>query len=164
MKGFVFTLDAIFSLVFAAFAIGALVYVSYSGYIPPSIETPQVSAISGTLLSANLQQLGQTSPIYGAGTSGTWPQYGADEGLSFGSAYGPAGPYLLYSYIASNTIIPAPVVSGGYVAFATSNMVYEINATTGAAARNYPITDPSAIVGTPLFYRNSIIYANSTGM
>lgn len=163
MKGFVFTLDAIFSLVFAAFAIGALVYVSYSGYIPPSIETPQVSAISGTLLSANLQQLGQTSPIYGAGTSGTWPQYGADEGLSFGSAYGPAGPYLLYSYIASNTIIPAPVVSGGYVAFATSNMVYEINATTGAAARNYPITDPSAIVGTPLFYRNSIIYANSTG-
>jgi hypothetical protein len=162
MKGFVFTLDAIFSLVFAAFAISALVYVSYSGYIPPSIQTPQVSAISRTLLSASLQQLGQMNPIYGAGSGGTWPQYGADSGLSFGGPFGPGGPYLLYSYTAAANIIPAPVASGGYVAFTTSNLLYELNATTGAASKNFPVSD-SNIVGGPLFYRNYLIYANSIG-
>ncbi|MDE1865400.1 MAG: hypothetical protein KGH94_02040 [Candidatus Micrarchaeota archaeon] len=160
MKGFVFTLDAIFSLVFAAFAIATLVYVSYSGYTPASIQTPQVSAISTALLSASVSQLGQSSPLYGAGSVGTWPQYGSDSGYSFGNAYGPVGPYLLYSYAASGNIIPAPVVGAGYVAFATSSKIYELNATNGASTVNYPISDPSVITAAPLFYKSYLLYAN----
>lgn len=163
MKGFVFTLDAIFSLVFAAAAISALVYVSYSGYIPPSVQSSEVSSISGTLLSTNLQTLGQTSPLYGAGSLGTWPQYGATEGYSFGGTSGPARPYLLYNYTASASIIPSIAVSGGYAAFGAGSNIYEINATTGTAAYNYPVTNPSSIAGAPVIYNNYLIYANTTG-
>ena len=163
MKGFVFTLDAIFSIVFAAAAISALVYVSYSSYAPPSIQSSQASSAGAALLAANLGGLGQGSPLYGAGSTGTWPQYGADEGFSFGSAYGPGGPYLLYAYQASANIIPAPVAAGGYVAFAAGNQLYEINATTGAPANNYPIQNSNAIVSSPVFYRNLLIFANSSG-
>ena len=115
------------------------------------------------LLSATLQGVGRANPLYGAGSTGTWPQYGSDEGFSFGSPYGPTGPYLLYSYTAPNSIIPAPVVSGGYVAFAAGNKLYELNASTGAAAKNYPVANNNPIAGAPVFYKNSLIYANSTG-
>ena len=163
MKGFVFTLDAIFSVVFAAAAISALVYVSYSGYIPPTIQSSEASSVGAALVSANLKGLGQLSPLYGAGTTGTWPQYGADEGFSFGSAYGPTGPYLLYTYQASTNIIPAPVASGGYVAFAAGSQLYEINATTGQAIKNYPMQSSSAMSASPVFYRSLLIYANTSG-
>jgi len=163
MKGFVFTLDAIFSLVFAAAAVAALVYVSYSGYIPPSVQSSEVASISGTLLSTNLQTIGQTNPLYGAGSLGTWSQYGADEGYSFASAYGPVGPYLLYTYNAPANIIPAPVVSGGYVAFIAGNQVFELNASTGVPATNYPVTNANTITAPPVFYGGYLIYANSTG-
>jgi hypothetical protein len=163
MKGFVFTLDAIFSLVFAAFAVAALIYVSYSGYIPPSVQSTQVSSAAGTLLSMTVGQLGPASPLYGAGSTATWPQYAGSEGFSSGSTYGPTAPYLLYSYAATSNLIPAVVVSGGYVAFAAGNQIYELNATTGISARNYPVTNPNTIASSPLFYRNYLVYANVTG-
>ncbi len=163
MKGFVFTLDAIFSLVFAAFAVAALIYVSYSGYIPPSVQSAQVSSVSGTLLSMTIGQLNPSSPLYGAGGTGTWPQYGGTEGYSFGSASGPAGPYLLFSYTAPASIVPAVVAGDGFVAFASANQIYELNATSGAPANNYPVNNPNTIASAPVFYRNYIIYANISG-
>lgn len=163
MKGFVFTLDAVFSLVFAAVAISALVYVSYSGYMPVTVQSSELSSIASTLTSTGLQALGQTSPLYGAGSQGSWPQYGADEGFSFGSAHGPTGPYLLYSYTAASNIIPAAVANGGYVAFAAGTQLYELNATTGAPAYNYPVTSGSNLAAPPVYYRNTLIYANIAG-
>ncbi len=163
MKGFVFTLDAVFSIIFAAAAISGLIYVSYSSYTPPSTLSSAAGSLGGALLSANLQGMGQGSPLYGMGSPGSWPQYGANEGFSFGGQYGPAGPYLIYSYQASANIIPAPVVGGGYVAFAAGNQVYEVSAATGALAANYPVRSSSAIAGAPVFYRNLLIYANASG-
>jgi hypothetical protein len=165
MKAFVFTLDAIFSLIFAATAISALVYVSYSGYSPPTVQSAEVSSLSSVLASSGLLGLSQTSPLYGAGTSGTWPQYGASEGFSFGAPYGPTGPYLLFSYATAPpaNIIPAVVVANGYVAFAAGSQLYEVNATTGLPMNNYPVGTGSSVVAAPVYYRNLLIYANSIG-
>jgi hypothetical protein len=163
MRGFVFTLDAVFSLVFAAFAVAALAYISYSSYNPPSIQAVQVSSVGQTLMSTSLQQLGQLSPLYSAGSAETWPQYGSDEGFGFGNPYGPTAPYLLYTYNVPANILPAPAASYGYLAFAAGNQLYELNATTGLLVGNYPLTNPNAISAGPAFYRNYLLYANSTG-
>lgn len=163
MKGFVFTLDAIFSVVFAATAITLLVYVSYSSYLPQTIQTSQVNSAAAALISATVGSIGPLSPAFGASSQVAWPQYGANPGFSFGGPYGPTGPYLLYSYQASSNIIPVPVVGSGYVAFATSSKIYELNATTGRPAPNYPITTSNAVAGSPLIYKNMLIYADLGG-
>jgi hypothetical protein len=168
LKGFVFTLDAIFSLIFATGAVALLVYVNYTTPGPLSAPASYASSVLQSLSrssistvangSLDLQELAGSAPV-----QYVWPQYGRDEGLSSGGPYGQAPPLLLYSFTAPTDIIPVPVVGSGVVAFAAGDLIYALNATTGAPISNYPAVSPTPIVSSPLIYSKSIIYANSIG-
>lgn len=171
VKGFVFTLDAIFSLIFAAGAISLLIYINYTSYSPSYAQVATASSALVALSNANINTLSNSTLVglalssAAAGQSSTWPQYGKDAGLSSGSAYGPVLPLLLYTYNAPTNIIPVPVVSGGIAAFAAGTKLYALNASTGVLQNNYPVTDPTsnAIVSSPLIYGRDLIYQDSSG-
>jgi hypothetical protein len=168
MKGFVFTLDAIFSLIFAAGAIALLAYVNYTGYTPSSAQALSAASLLKALSQATIGTFANTSPysseIHGiaAGQYQNWPQFGRDQALSSGAQYG-SPPLLLYSFTAPSNIIPVPVVGGGALAFASGNLIYVLNATTGALMPNYPATAVTPIVSSPLIYGKSVIFSNSIG-
>lgn len=163
-KGFIFTLDAVFALVVASVGISILLYASFTntaayGYpveqafnlLHNLIQAPQIS--NGTAYSSYLEYVQNTS-IY------TWPQFAHDGQLSSASGYGPKTPMLLYSFVASNAILPAVSVAEGDAAFSAGSNVYVLNAGTGKQV--FTFTSKSAIAKPPLIYEGSFYYANAT--
>ena len=169
LKGFVFTLDAIFlSLIFATGAAALLVYVNYTTYAPLSAQASYATSALQSLSQASIATVANgsfySSELVGsASVQYSWPQYGRDQGLSSGGPYGQVPPLLLYSFAANANIIPVPVVGSGVVAFAAGNLIYALNATTGVPIKNYPAANPTPIISSPLIYSKAIIYTNSIG-
>ena len=168
LKGFVFTTDAIFSLVVASAAVAILLYTYYlppSSYQGPATEAASIlQALSQTTLAQAAQSGTLAQYAYQGYTSGqyTWQQYGQNSSLSFSSGgYAPQVPYLLYSFAAGNTIYPSPVVGGGLVAFSTSSNLYGLSASTCSVVFNTVARGPYST--SPIIYNNYIYTANTAG-
>lgn len=170
MKGFIFTLDAVFSLVVAAVGVSILLYVDFTSATSYGAATAQASGI--------LQSMLQTSVSSGAAgsqylsylalssnaSSYTWPQFGRGASLGSSTGYSPQGPFLLYTWNAGlgNVILPSVAVNTGFVAVAAGTKVYLINATTGQLKSTAPSGNPSNVVDGPAIYKNTLIYANAS--
>ena len=120
MKAFVFTLDAIFSVVFASIAVSILIYIHYTSYSPAQFQVSQASAALSNLMESGATSMfnGSAYSRYLLAYSGTshyaWPQYGNNQALSSSTAYGPTKPLLLNSVRFSSNMIPDIALSGAH--------------------------------------------------
>jgi hypothetical protein len=169
MKGFIFTLDAIFALVVAAVGVSILLYVDFtspaaygsaayqaSSVLQSMLQTTIGSAAGGSLYLSYLTTSSNASAY-------TWPQFAHDGSLGSGTGYSLQAPFLLYTYSTPADISPSVAVSDGVAAIPAGSKIYLINASTGKFISSIPSGSPSSIVGTPAISGGEIIYANATG-
>ncbi|MGI0100228.1 MAG: LamG-like jellyroll fold domain-containing protein [Candidatus Micrarchaeaceae archaeon] len=170
MKGFIFTLDAVFALVVAAVGISILLYINFTSATSYSAPVAQAYATMQSMLHTTLQEASGVSPYAGylatsanyAG-SATWQQFGNGSGIGSSAPYSPQGAFLLYS---SNNLIGEAIqgvaVNSGYAAVAAGNSVYVLNPMTGAEyGRFYSSAATSNVVSPPAIYKGMLYYADS---
>ncbi len=168
MKGFIFTLDAVFALIIAAIGTSVLLYVDFTGAGSYSIASSQAYTAMQSMLQTTVAGASGGS-LYinyllasSYGSTFSWQQLGHDAALSSGTGYSLQAPFLLYTFTTPNmaNVLPAVVVNSGFAAVTAHNTVYLINATTGNLIRISATS--TKIVGAPAIYMNMLFYANST--
>jgi hypothetical protein len=165
IKGFIFTLDALFALVVASAGVSILLYAYFVQPLGYQIPTTEAYSIMQSLLSTTMLGFSSTSLYASAMVNTTaahsyvWPQYAQGGSATSGSAFGPQIPTLLFQFIAAKTITSTISVTDGLAVFAAGNSIYALNATTGNVILN---KTTSANVLSPLMFQHTIIYANST--
>ncbi len=167
LKGFIFTLDAVFALVVAAAGISILLYGSLANqglYASSSSEAyglmqgmlqTTLGTASGSAYITALTPAANVSAL-------SWPQYGHDAQLSSSSAYSLQAPYLLYTYTTTSNMIPSAVLDSGFVFVASGNKVYMINASTGVLKSSLPAGSGANVVGVPAIYKSTLFFANAS--
>ncbi len=178
MKGFIFTVDAIFALIVSSAAISILLFSAYIPSFSSQSTTSEASSVMLNLLNTNLSQAAATIPLAKAITLGwansqyTWPQYGYNASLSsFTPGAGPLQPTILWSYQTYNLILASPVVADGLVVFSTSgtnSILFGLNATNGKVVFTTRVGNGGWVSGfwatTPLITPQHLIWAaNSFG-
>ena len=175
MKGFVFTLDALFALMIAAIGIAIVFYFAYTAPTPYMIQN---SASVGLISTLGLSSLSQISsiPLLGyvvnqsAASNQTWPMQYANQYNNAGNGYGPSSLMLAYVINANAPIINGTIVAGyGNVYFGAGNTIYAINATTGSViwTSNTPynsIFGKEPYVNATLLYSGMLIYATNSNV
>lgn len=171
MKGFIFTVDAIFSLIVASAAVSILIFAYYSPSFSSQEPTSEAYAIAQSLLQTTVGQAAQginyASYIFttSSSTQYSWPQYGNNASLSSSTpAYGPQQPLLAWSFRAQNNIYPAPAVADGLVVFTTigiKSRLYALNATTGNVIVNTSVG--GTYVTAPIVFNHMMITGNTLG-
>ncbi|MDE1856866.1 MAG: PQQ-binding-like beta-propeller repeat protein [Candidatus Micrarchaeota archaeon] len=167
MKGFIFTVDAIFSLVIAGAAVAILLYL-----VPYSQSIYQAPAAEATSLLLNILQSNLQQEYYSVnyatyaidawnGRQYQWQQFGRSQSLSSSAPIGPKSLMLSYTYNGPGAT-SAPVAGSGVVAFASGAYLYALNATTGKPVYNYPASCKCTSAGQPIIYGREIIYSNWT--
>jgi len=170
IKGFVFTLDAVFALVVAAIGTSILLYVDFTGVGAYGIAAGQAPAILQTLLRTSLTSASSGSVFANYLSASAyaavfpWRQAAHDGSLSSGTGYSLQSPYLLYTFSVppGQLVLPAASADSGVVAIAAANILYVINATTGVQQFSFGAGTgtPSNIVSSTAIYRNVVYYAN----
>lgn len=170
MKGFIFTLDAIFALVVASVGVSILLYVNFVGAVAYTSSVSQALGILQSMLKTTPGSIAGGS-LYASylstssnGSTYTWPQFGHDAALSSSTGYSLQQPYLLYTWNAPSPAVILPVVSinTGFVALAAGSKIYLLNATTGKSKTSFPSGSPSNVVGAPAVYGSMFFYGNAT--
>ena len=112
-KGFVFTVDAVFSLIVAAASISMLLFVVYIPTFSSQPATSQAQGILQTMLQTTLGQLAPATPAaayavdWWRSSQFTWANYGYNASNPSGTpSYGPQLPLLAFDFQAPNTIYP----------------------------------------------------------
>ncbi len=166
MKGFIFTVDAIFSLIVASVAVSILLYTYYISPVSYQQSSSEAYSLLTSMSQATMMQVAQGSGYADYAVQGylsrqdTWPQYGDNSSLASSSPeYGPQYPNLLYEFAADSQIFPAPVAADGLVVFTTSSELYALNATTGSIVLQTPLGGP--YVSSPMIYNHLIYVANA---
>lgn len=169
MKGFIFTLDAVFALVVAVAGISVLLY---SGFTPPSFYSATTAQALSALTGMTQTTIARLSPgpiylndleISSNVSTDAWPQFGSNQHLSSSASYSMQTPYLLFTYSTPTAILPSVVLNGGFAAVAAGDKVYVINATNGKLKSVFPNGNPAAVSGDPALYKNMLFYSNVTG-
>ncbi|MEM3744595.1 MAG: hypothetical protein QW759_02010, partial [Candidatus Micrarchaeaceae archaeon] len=140
MKAIIFTLDAVFALIIASISISILLYVSYITPTPYTLHYSEAASIMHELSSTTISGIASSNLLarsivqqtYGANE--TWPMQAKDAYCNAGNPYGPIAPFL-YVIFTANSPITTPVVADyEKIFFASSNVIYAVNATTGSLA------------------------------
>ena len=174
MKGFIFTLDAVFALVIAAIGTSILLYVNFTGIGVYGISASQAPAILQTMLKTNIASASSGS-LYASylassayGSTYPWRQLAHDGALSSSTGYSLQSPYLLYTFNAPSgqLILPAVAVDDGAVALAAASTIYILNSTSGKQQFSFSVgTGASAnIVSSPAIYDGMVYYANKNNV
>lgn len=178
MKGFVFTLDALFSLLIAATGISILLYFTYTSPSPYFVQYASTSGLLNTLASTKLSQLSSIPLVayiagQAAASNQTWQMEIKNEYNQGGNSYGPAVFTIDYIINVSNPINNGTIVAGyGNVYFGARDYIYAINATTGNTLwfhstpynSNYALKAPAGttpMVNATLLYKGMLIFATS---
>ena len=181
MKGFIFTVDAIFSLIVASAAVAILLYTYYlapASYSPPVDEA---YSILQSLESTTMLQASQGSSFAAYAVDGyisnqyTWSSYGQNGAMNSSTqGFAPPGPFLLFNFTAPCVINPNIAVADGLIAFTTyatsaipcsASRLYVLNASTGSVIVNTTnggtFTTGTTIYDHLIFAGNSIDYLNA---
>lgn len=170
MKGFVFTLDALFSLMIAATGLSVLFYFTYTAPSPYFIQYSSSSALLSSLASTKLSAI-TSIPLIGyisqqyAASGQNWPMSIGNPYNNGGNNYGPSAFTLDYVVAANSDIINGTIVSNyGNVYFGAGNVVYAVNVSTGNIAwtANSPynsILGSAPYINATLLYGGMLIYA-----
>ena len=125
MKGFIFTLDAVFGLVVAAVGISILLYI---GFVNPSsyaYPNAQAQNLLQNLLQTGIQNSSEGSLYinYLASASNasaySWPQFAHDGYLSSSVGGALQAPFLMYEFGVPGNILPSIAVDSGVAMFAS---------------------------------------------
>ena len=167
MKGFIFTLDAIFALIVAAVGVSILLYVDFSSAGAYGTAASQASSILQSMLQTSVSSVSGGS-LYlsylsasSSASTATWPQFGHDGALS-SAGYSLPTPYILYTWNAPTVIQPIVSVNTGFVTLAAGNKIYLLNATTGKLKTSFPSGNPTNVIDGPATYGNMFFYANAS--
>ncbi len=171
MKGFIFTLDAIFALVVASVGVSILLYVDFANATSYVAGSSQAASVMQSMLQTTMASISGGS-LYASYLSASanastyaWPQFGHDGALSSSTGFSPQAAFLLYTFnTPSSNMLPTVAVNLGLVAFAAGDKVYLINATTGVQKTVFPAGNPSTVVGAPAIYKNMFFYANASNV
>ena len=140
MKGFVFTLDALFALLIASLGISLLLYFTYTTPAPYYIQSSSSSSPLSSLASARLGAITDIPLIsyigqQNAASNQTWPMSVKDQYNNGGNNNGPQALTLNYAFNATASIANGTIVSNyGNVYFGAGNVVYAINVSPGNVA------------------------------
>ncbi len=163
IKGFIFTVDAVFSLIVATAAVGILVYANFTEPASFQVTTSEAYSVAQTLMQTNLASFASQYAVAAVNSSAayaTWPYFAGGGPLAATSASGPMLPMLLFQFSAAAPISTPVSVDSGMAVFGTGSTIYLVNATTGKQILSKGI---SGSVLYPIIYKGSVIYANSTG-
>ena len=166
VRGFIFTIDAVFSLIVASAAVGILVYAYFSQPLGYQVATAEAYSIAQSLSTTQLQQAALSSIYIAAaanassGSAITWPYYGLGGQMDSSVGYGPRLPELLFSFTAANEITSSVSVADGMAVFSAGNAIYALNATTGRVIINKSLSSNPLY---PIIFAHTIIYANASG-
>ena len=135
MKGFVFTMDAIVSLIVVGFAISLVMYVSFSAPIAYQPAITQSYTLLQSLMQTPLGAINSgyakyASTAWNASTN-TWPQAYGTQSLNSSSGYGPQSPGLIFNYSAPSRVSGLLAIGSGIIAFYYGTYLNAINATSG---------------------------------
>lgn len=164
MKGFVFTLDALFALMIAAIGISLVFYFSYSAPTPYMIQHSASTSFLNVLASSNLSRISNL-PLVGhmsnqsAASNQNWPMKSANQYNNAGNRYGPSALTLNYVFNANSPIINGTIVAGyGNVYFGAGNVVYALNSTTGSLVWKSS-TPYNSILGIAPYVNSTLLYS-----
>jgi hypothetical protein len=163
LKGFVFTLDALFALIVATSTLSLLLYFNF--YLQPSIAigSSEASSILNVLASTNFNSSTFNSqPVQiGLNQNNIWLQAMSNNNGNGYSNSGPSTPLLAYSINAPTLISSQILAAYGMLYFTTGTYVYAYNSTEGTFSwSKNTISSPTGIV----LYDGSLIYTNSSSM
>ncbi|MGC8648821.1 MAG: LamG-like jellyroll fold domain-containing protein [Candidatus Micrarchaeia archaeon] len=170
IKGFIFTVDAVFSLIILGIAISAILYFFYENNF--TLQNPYIStstAITSSLFykMENLKNVVLAAAMVNPQIqNSTWPEYGGNENLSSSTnGYGPLLPLVLFTFHTPTPINQEPSINDGMLVFTTQgpgSTLYDLNPTNGSI--KFEVTAPSGnFIGTPLIYNNNIYIADNNG-
>lgn len=174
MKGIIFTLDSIFALAIAAFAISMLIYFQFYTQVPYQLGYDEAASIFQSFAATNTSYLALGIGMIHFITSinpknQIWPQHYGDEQmngvpsqLANGAAnFGPQYPMLasVFLFHTNDQIAAGPLAAGGKIYIAT-HKIFALNSTLGTIAWNTSFI-PSAITDAVLS-NNLFIYTNAT--
>ncbi|MCL4374100.1 PQQ-binding-like beta-propeller repeat protein [Candidatus Marsarchaeota archaeon] len=165
MKGFIFTLDAVFALIVTVAGISILLYVHSITNNAASIPASEASSILNNLLYSTPSSLYYSQEIQSITVNGTeaytWPQAGHYANMSSNAQYGPKNAYTLFAFNTGSSVINTVVAAKGMVFAASGDYLYALNATSGKL--EYSVNAESQIGAVPVTYENEVLLANSTG-
>lgn len=167
MKGIVFTLDAIFALAIASFAISILVYLQFYSQVPMGTSSSQASTLLQALSAANVSEIASSNLtaqyILGGSLAqnDTWPeQYANNQNDGFAN-HGPATSSVSFIFSRANSISSGPVAAYGKVFIGGSDTLYALNATAGTLSWTYTTENT---IDNLLAQGGSIIINNGTNL
>ena len=178
MKGFIFTVDAVFALIVAMAAISILLFASYFPTYSNQSSTSEAYSIMQNLLGTTMGQYAQVSPLAAYASSSytqvqcAWPQYGNNQSItSSTTCAGPSRPQILWQYQSpiAGDFLPSVVAADGLVVVAsigTNSQLWGFNATTGALVFN---TFPNGVPvlnnnqASPVIYSHRVYTENALG-
>ena len=167
MKGVVFTLDAIFALAIASFAISILVYLQFYSQIPVGTSYLQTSNLFQTLSSTNISEIASSNQtaqdILGASSAqnDTWPQQYANNQNDGYANHGPMSSSTSFVFSSASGISAGPVAAYGKVFIGGSKELYALNATAGTLSWTYATGNT---INNLLAQGGSIIINNGTNL
>ncbi|MEM3178166.1 MAG: PQQ-binding-like beta-propeller repeat protein [Candidatus Micrarchaeaceae archaeon] len=166
MRAVIFTLDAVFALIVASVSISILLYVNYITPTPYTLHYSEAASIMQELSSASISSIASSNPIaysivqQSNGENETWPMQMKNAYGDAGNPYGPIAP-LLYVVFTANSPITTPVIADyGKLFFASSNVLYAVNATTGSLA--WTKSTQTSVSGSPAVYDGVLFYSNTS--
>ncbi|MEM3791309.1 MAG: LamG-like jellyroll fold domain-containing protein [Candidatus Micrarchaeaceae archaeon] len=165
MKGVVFTIDAIFSLVIALAIISLVIYFGTVASFPILNPVYSLSSLASSLSSTYLYSLSSISPIFAQissqqeASSQYWNSEYGNNYASF-SPQGPSYPFIQFIYFVNGNIITSPVEAYGNVYVATTNSIYAVNASFGSLS--WSSSSSNILPITPTIYDGLIYLFNST--
>ncbi|MEM0159915.1 MAG: PQQ-binding-like beta-propeller repeat protein [Candidatus Micrarchaeaceae archaeon] len=166
MKAIIFTLDAVFALIIASISISILLYVSYITPTPYTLHYSEAASIMQELSSTTISSIASANPLaysivqQSNGENETWPMQMKNAYGDAGNPYGPIEP-LLYVVFTANSPITTPVIADyGKLFFASSNVLYAVNATTGSLA--WIKSTQTSVSGSPAVYDGVLFYSNTS--
>ena len=175
MKGFVFTLDALFALMIAAAGISILYYFTYTAPNPYFLQYSTAGGLLNRLASTRLDSLSNVSLVsnisqqYGASNQ-TWPMSIGNPYNNGGNNYGPGALTIGYVVAANAPIINGTIVADyGNVYFGAGNVIYAVNVSSGSVVwtSNTPYSSSigkAPYVNATLLYGGMLIYATEANI
>ena len=176
LKGFIFTVDAIFALIVAVAAVSVLMLSTYaptfSNQEPASEAFSIAQALSQTTVAQAIQNgmpLLIAEGATGNSTQSIWPQYGGNASLSHSSPeIGPAFPLVSFKLKIDRSVVinPAIAIGDGIVVFTTNaprSSLVILNETEGTEEYIVDAPGSTSFVGNPVVYDNMIYTFNAAG-
>lgn len=168
MKGVMFTLDALFSLVVAGVGVSILLYFNYYAQNPSTIPYSNAQAIMYNLAATPVEAIQNGSILAKSianqflGANETWPQSMGWVSGNSSNPVGPIEPIISSIFTATNAITTGVVADYGNIYFAAGSTVYAVNATANKVVwSSYTLSN---VASTPAIYLGSLIFANAANI